>query len=118
MNSCSDEDEGMSTSASDLEGRSFTCDESYVNDDDMLVECYKTITFTSSTQCSIRNRGYDWIWDDGYVQDSYNETKTCSYSVSGDKITLHDYPYYAFGGDVVLTYHGDYLEGDYVWLED
>ena len=33
-------------------------------------------------------------------------------SISGSKIILKKYPFYAFGDDLVLTNHGSYLEGD------
>lgn len=125
--SCSSDDEEdndggnpTSVTASDLVGRSFTC--KWIgepNEEGRCGEETKTITFTSSTSCSIHSYGYDWIWDDEYKKDRYNETKSCSYSVSGSKITLKNYPYYAFGGDLVLTYCGDCLiYYDDIYMED
>ena len=119
--SCGDDDDkpgGQSVTTDNLVGRSFRCDWTDINDDNLPVEEHKEITFTSTTQCSIRSWGYDWVWYDSYEKENYNETKTCSYSVSGDKITLHNYPFFAFGGDLELTYCGDFLmEGDNIYKE-
>lgn len=120
FSSCSDDDEESSESvtSSSLVDRTFTCDNSYVNDDGLFVESIKELTFTSSTQCSIHSHGYDW--NAYYDQEYYNETKTCSYSVSGDKVTLHNYPFFAFDDDLVLTFHGSYLQepNGNRWIED
>lgn len=126
--SCSSDDDeddnggGNPTSitASGLVGRSFTCSlTGDPNDEGLCGEDTKTITFTSSTSCSIHSYGYDWIWDNRYKKDNYNETKSCSYTVSGSKITLKNYPFFVFGGDFVLTYCGDYLiYNDEIFMEN
>lgn len=103
-----------SVSSSDLKGRTFKMhsigdpnDEGYCGEDN------KVITFTSTSSCSINSYGFDWIWDGRYKKSRYDETKSCSYSVSGSKITLHNYPFYVFGGDLKLTYYGDFLSDGY-----
>ena len=95
--SCGDDDDkpgGQSVTTDNLVGRSFRCDWTDINDDNLPVEEHKEITFTSTTQCSIRSWGYDWVW------------------------YLHNYPFFAFGGDLELTYCGDFLmEGDNIYKE-
>ena len=103
-----------SVSSSDLKGRTFKMHSiSEPNEEAYCDEDNKVITFTSTSSCSINSYGFYYIWDDGYRKSRYNETKSCSYSVSGSKITLHNYPFYAFGGDLVLTYYGDFLSDGY-----
>ena len=63
--SCGDDDDkpgGQSVTTDNLVGRSFRCDWADINDDNLPVEEHKEITFTSTTQCSIRSWGYDWVW--------------------------------------------------------
>lgn len=103
-----------SVSSSDLKGRTFK--KHYIgdpNDEGYSAEGYDVITFTSTSSCTINTYGFDWIWDDGYRKSRYDKTSSCRYSVSGSKITLHDYPFYAFGGDLKLTYYGDFLSDGY-----
>lgn len=125
FSACSDDDDdnnsgngGGNATATSLVGRSFVKEYFDVNEDDMPSENTTTLTFTSSTVCSVNNQGYDYIWYNGYRKESYNETKTCNYSVSGDQITLRNYPFFASGGDFVLTYKGNSLtNGSYTFYE-
>ena len=104
--SCSDDDEASSGS---LVGRSFSYKYVGVDGDGNPEEDTTTLTFKSETQCEVNTRGYCYIWSDGYKREHWNDTYTCRYSVSGKKITLHNYPLYAWDGDAVFTYHGSYL---------
>lgn len=120
FSACGDDDEndtngsGGNITASSLIGRSFVRETSNVDDDGYPEYDKITITFTSTTQCSVKSNGYSYVWYyEGYKKESYNETRSCQYSVSGDKITLHSYPFYAFDGDLVLTYKGSYLDDKY-----
>lgn len=108
--SCSDDDDDNGgASPTKLVGRSFAYFYSGVDGDGNPEQWTTTISFTSETKCSVNDKGYWYIWSDGYKKDSWNETKSCTYSVSGDKITLHNYPFFADGGDAVYTYFGSYL---------
>ena len=112
--SCSDDDDdgmGRGKSASSLVGRSFMYSYSGVDGDGNPEQWSTTLTFIDATQCSVNDKGYDYIWNNGYKKDSWNWTESCRYSVSGDKITLHNYPGFADKNDFVLTYKGNYLEG-------
>lgn len=113
---CSDDDDEQGGSGSSnsfsLVGRSFSWHYSEVDGDGNPEEETRTITFVNSTQCNVNTKGYDYIWDDGYKREYWNETKSCRYSVSGTTITLHDYPFYVFGGDKKYTYKGSYLLDD------
>lgn len=108
-----DDDESKSVSSDSLIGRSFTNDQTSIDDDGNVSESHTRITFTSASQCSVRTWGFDWIWYDEYRKERYDKTESCSYIVSGSKITLKDYPFYAFGGDLVLEYCGEYLDAGY-----
>lgn len=112
---CSDDDDeengGGGSSTSSIVGKSYTHDSFELDGDDNPQEYHTQLTFTSSTTCKVRVWGYEYIWSDGYKKRNFNETKNCSYTVSASKITLKNYPFYAFGGDLVLTNHGGYLEG-------
>lgn len=74
----------------------------------------QTIKFTSVTQCSVSINKTEWIWNSGWKQEFSNKNQNCSYTVSGDKITIHKYPLY--GVDIEFTYCGNYLlEWENVW---
>lgn len=110
---CGDDDDesvgGESSSSTSIVGRTFKCVDEDINDEGYKIKDVKELTFVTSTSCSVHSWGYDYYWDDGYKKDYYDETKSCSYSRSGDKITLYNYPFYAFGGNKTLTYKGGYL---------
>lgn len=109
---------GGSTSFS-LVGRSFAYYYAGVNGDGMPEEWTTTVTFVNETQCNVNDKGYQYIYYDRYKKEYWDETKSCTYSVSGTTITLHNYPFYAFGGDKTYTYLGSYLKdaGDDIYTE-
>lgn len=110
---------GKPVSASDLQGRTFVHEEYDIDGEGHKVYHKNSITFTSTSQCSINASGYDYAWyDSGWKKDHYDITKSCSYSVSGDKVTLRNYPFYSSPGDLVLTYWGGALmDGSDVYKE-
>lgn len=117
VSACSsdDDDNGgavVSVSASDLVGRSFSIKEVGVNADGLPVEYNTQITFTSSTQCTERKWGYDWIWDGYDKKDSYSYTETYSYNVSDGKINIIDTDYAGNPYIISYTYYGDYMVKD------
>ena len=108
FSACSDDDDD---SAQGVENHSYQRDDISVDGDGNPEEYHVRLTFKSSSTCEVKCWGYDWIWyTSGYKKNTFNETKSCSYSVSGNAITLHNYPFYASGGDLVLTNHGSYLQ--------
>ena len=92
--------------------KSYTYDSFEIDGDGNPEEYHTRLSFISSSTCQVKVWGYDYIWSNGYKKNNFNETKSCSYSISGSKIILKKYPFYAFGDDLVLTNHGSYLEGD------
>lgn len=118
----SDDDEegdGGSSPETSIVGRTFKCVSENINDEGNKEKDVKEITFVTSSSCSILSWGYYYYWDDDWKRGNYNETKSCSYSRSGDKITLYNYPFYAFGGNKTFTYKGSYLidEGNDIFKE-
>ena len=110
--SCGDDDDdndNASASSAKLVGRSFAYYYSGVDGDENPEQWTITITFKDATNCSVNDKGFWYIWYDGYKKESWNKTGSCTYSVSGDRITLHNYPFLADGGDVIYTYKGTYL---------
>lgn len=108
--SCGDDDDDVeSVSATKLAGRSFAYVYSGLDGDGNPEQWTTTITFKDSKNCSVNDKGSCYIWNNGYKKDTWNETRSCTYSVSGSKITLHDYPFFYEGGDAVYTYYGSYL---------
>lgn len=108
---CSDDDDDdkEGTSSTQLAGRSFAYYYTGVDGDGNPEQWTTTITFTDDTKCSVNDKGFGYIWDNGYKKETWNETESCTYSVSGSQITLHNYPFYADGGDAKYTYKGNYL---------
>lgn len=105
---CSSDDDD---SAQGVENHSYQRDDISVDGDGNPEEYHVRLTFKSSSTCEVKCWGYDWIWyTSGYKKNNFNETKSCSYSVSGNTITLHNYPFYASGGNLVLTNYGSYLQ--------
>lgn len=115
--SCGDDDDdsdvaGQTVSTADLVGKSFSCKTTrYTDYDDVPYkeEETNTITFTSSTKCERLQKGYDYVWDNGYKKSWYNHTYTCTYSVSGSTVTIYNYDDF---GNKTFTYTGSSLVSD------
>ena len=91
FSACSDDDDD---SAQGVENHSYQRDDISVDGDGNPEEYHVRLTFKSSSTCEVKCWGYDWIWyTSGYKKNNFNETKSCSYSVSGNTITLHNYPF-------------------------
>ena len=112
---CSNDDEDGSggISGSSVVGNSYRYTDIYLEGDDdypLEAEYNVRITFTSSKECTVKTWGYDWIWyTSGYKKESFNKSETCSYTVSGEKITIKAYPFIIDRPDVVFTNCGSYL---------
>lgn len=102
----SDDDDGGSSSS--VENNTYQCDETDIDGDGNPEEYHTKLTFKNSTTCEVKSWGYYYIWSDGYKREHFNSTKSCSYYISGNKITLRNYPFYA-DGDMILTNNGKYL---------
>lgn len=102
----SDDDDGGSSSS--VENHTYQCDEMNIDGDGNPEEYHTKLTFKNSTTCEVKSWGYSYIWSDGYKKEHFNSTESCSYYVSGNKITLRNYPFYA-DGNMILTNKGKYL---------
>lgn len=71
-----------------------------------------TLKFRTSSTCDIHNRGFEYV---GAGKDYYDYNKSCSYTISGNTVTLKSWPFYVGDDDydVVLTYYSD--DGGYLW---
>lgn len=72
---------------------------SVLHDKQYFDEYYCTqIQFTSSSTCRVRNEGYTYKYSNGqYRKVNVNETRTCSYTKYGRKVTIKKMPLWVSG---------------------
>lgn len=110
--SCSDNDDSTS-----LIGRSFRGSDSYLDYAGYPETWETTLTFTSSSKVTDNSKGSSYYYENNkYKKENWSTSNSYSYSVSGNKITIRDYP--DSGENKVFTYNGSYLkEGNTIYYE-
>ena len=102
---CSDDDkEGEEFG---IIGNTYKSYEFYLDEDGWGWENTCTINFVSSSSCEIKAWGYDYM---DYEKERYSWSKTCSYTLSGNIITLKKSPFYHNPKDDDFKNCGGYLE--------
>lgn len=100
---CSDKDGGGGS----IVGNTYKNHDFYLDEDGWGWDNTTTITFKTSSSCEIKSWGYDYT---DYDKERFSWTKTCSYKVSGNTITVINSPLYYNPIDQDFINHGSYLE--------
>lgn len=101
---CNDDEEvGNGT----IVGNTYKCHDFYIDEDGWGSDNTTTITFNSSTSCEIKAWGYDYT---DYDKERYSWTERCSYSISGNIITIKNSPLLNRREDEGFKNCGSYLE--------
>lgn len=102
----SDDDDGGSSSS--VVNNTYQYDETSIDGDGNPEEYHTKLTFENSSTCKVKVWGYSYIWYDGYRKENFSSTESCICYISGNEITLRNYPFYD-SGNMVLKNKGKYL---------
>lgn len=101
---CNDDEEGGTGT---IVGSTYKFYDFYLDEDGWGSEDNITITFNNSTSCEIKAWGYDYTYFD---KERYSWTERCSYSISGNIITIKNSPIIWNREDEGFKNCGSYLE--------
>ncbi len=104
LSSCESDDEEEDVS---IVGNTYKSHEFYLDENGWGWQYTTTINFISSSSCEIKSWGYDYM---DYEKEGYSWTEQCSYTLSGNIITLKDSPFYYRPKDEDFKNCGSYLE--------